>query len=100
MDRGRDLTWVASAIDNALDDLGDGGQESWTTVELLRLRADLYDRLAATGRPGAGAVARLSEFVRDRAEQLADELSGLHVVPVARDAEIVHLWGKATGEAG
>lgn len=97
----RDLKKIARAIDGAMTNLADTNEPSWTEVELLRLKADLFDRLAAAGRSWTGTLGRRAELMRDRAERMADQLNEVpHLVlpplRVTHDAvDLVARWADA-----
>ncbi|GAA4612101.1 hypothetical protein [Saccharopolyspora hordei] len=69
-----ELERTAAALDRAFRE---PETTDWTTVERLRLHADLLDRLAAAQRHWSGPVSRRAELVRDSAERMADELTNV-----------------------
>lgn len=69
-----ELERVAAAIERGFRHESD---PDWTEVERLRLQADLLDRLAASQRHWSGSLSRRAELLRDAAERMADDLTGV-----------------------
>jgi hypothetical protein len=69
-----ELERVAAAIERGFRHEAD---PDWTEVERLRLQADLVDRLAASQRHWSGSLSRRAELLRDAAERMADDLTGV-----------------------
>ncbi|GGM43306.1 hypothetical protein GCM10012275_12830 [Longimycelium tulufanense] len=110
----RDLERIAAAIDDAMRDIAAAQPRSrWEHVEWLRLKADLLDRLAAAQRSWHGSLAHRAELLRDHAERLADQLTGVlpaevgpewpaGAVPVqgvASGGSVIPLWNDTTARA-
>jgi hypothetical protein len=99
----RDLKKIASAIDDAMTDPRVAPtRPNWTEVERLRLKADLFGRLAAAGRSWTNTLGRRAELLRDRAERMAEQLNDVPLIDRSGQeaADLVALWADAGRDAG
>jgi hypothetical protein len=102
MAAGRELERIASAIDATMRECDAArAQTGWEHVEWLRLKADLFDRLAAADREESGQLARRAELIRDRAERLADAFNRVATArprtgqPAEAGDNVVNMWARS-----